>query len=280
MSLKLTVVARTLKAAVKARVLLGAFTRGIFLKILEIADTFAASEAISKAFGRPLSDNSGATDSPSKEPGKNVTDSSVSTDDNTIEIGKSRADSSTTSDDETLQFGKSPSDIAPVSEDHRFDIGKLIEESLYGTDDLDGETSIDDDQEVDFTKVRSDLSFASELFAHVTAKSLSDAGEALENISIGVSPNKADSAYLADDQSFALTKLVSDAPTTSESLAYSFGSLFSDSSNAAESEVKSIGKIPRDSAASVDSGSLISQGYTVDNTYFAEDYVGDSRTFT
>lgn len=35
-----------------------------------------------------------------------------------------------------------------------------------------------------------------------------------------------------------------------------------------------------DSSSASDSGSLRSQGYTEDMTYFAEDYVGESRTFT
>jgi hypothetical protein len=43
---------------------------------------------------------------------------------------------------------------------------------------------------------------------------------------------------------------------------------------------KLINKSISDQVTLASSGSLISQGYTEDNTYFLEDYVGESRTFT
>ena len=43
---------------------------------------------------------------------------------------------------------------------------------------------------------------------------------------------------------------------------------------------RAVAKARADAAAADDAGSLISQGYTDSNTYFAADYVGTSRTFT
>lgn len=43
---------------------------------------------------------------------------------------------------------------------------------------------------------------------------------------------------------------------------------------------KQINKNFTDNVSTQSSGYLISQGYTVDNTYFLEDYVGEYRTFT
>lgn len=47
----------------------------------------------------------------------------------------------------------------------------------------------------------------------------------------------------------------------------------------AEVNTRLIGKVSSDSAGAGSAGSLLAQGYTVDMTYFAEDYVGASRTF-
>jgi len=209
MSLKLSAVSQTLKRVVTSQRLIASIAKGLFLKILELADSFSVAEAIAKAFGRPLSDQAFATDSPAKETGKNVTDASSVSDDDTLEIGKNVSDSSFLADAiDQFDFGKNLSDTSVITEDHQFAHTKLLTDSAFVTDDIDGEASILDDQEVQFFKVRIDSGFAS------------------------------------------------------------------------ESEVKSVGKAASDSAISADSGSLRSQNYTVDNSYFAEDYVGESRTFT
>lgn len=46
-----------------------------------------------------------------------------------------------------------------------------------------------------------------------------------------------------------------------------------------EVNTRLVGKVSSDSAGAGSAGSLLAQGYTVDMTYFAEDYVGASRTF-
>jgi len=202
------VTAKTLSGYVQSRRIIAAVSSGIFLKILDLIDSFSVSEAISKETGRPVSDASTVSDNQVAEVGKNASDSSSISDLNTLDFNKIASDTSLLSDDELIDFGKNVSDSSVTSEEQTFDITKLLTDVLYATDDLDGEASIDDDQEVQFVKVTSDISNASDL------------------------------------------------------------------------AVKLAGKVTSDSAISADSGSLISQGYTVDNSYFAEDYVGESRTFT
>jgi hypothetical protein len=55
---------------------------------------------------------------------------------------------------------------------------------------------------------------------------------------------------------------------------------FSELTSIVESAAISLSRGVTDSSSASDSGSLRSQGYTEDMTYFAEDYVGESRTFT
>lgn len=111
----------------------------------------------------------------------------------------------------------------------------------------------------------------------------------------------ADTASLADAKTLLVSPAYSDTFTTSETVAQSISKALSDSfalndlSDAAgpewsfsdytnnivstsDSSVVSNDKGLSDSLSLADSGTLISQGYC-DLTYFAEDYVGDYRTF-
>jgi len=200
MSLSITAVAKRLVATV---------TKGLFLKILELTDSFSVSDVLSKAFSRPTSDSSVVSDAEAKETGKNLSDSFSVADTQSSEVDKSVADTSVVGDGiDLFDIGKNTSDESIVTDDQQFDITKLLTDSVFVTDDVDGEASIQDDQEMHFFKVKRDSGIAS------------------------------------------------------------------------DQEVKSPNKVTSDSASGADSGSLISQNYTVDNTYFAEDYVGDSRNFT
>ncbi len=54
------------------------------------------------------------------------------------------------------------------------DFHKFIAEATGVTDDLDGEATADDDQEMTFVKVRSNLATLSDAFAHSIGRGLSD----------------------------------------------------------------------------------------------------------
>ena len=122
----------------------------------EHADTFSAAESISLGAGKILTDAYGATDSESFQFGKALADSSAMTDAAALAQNKTLADSSVTSDNQNMDF-------------HKF-----IDEITGVTDDLDGEATANDDQEMTFTKVRSDLATIVDLFAHSTGRGLSD----------------------------------------------------------------------------------------------------------
>ena len=208
-TLAATVTHKGINALVQSQRLIASVSSGLFLKILEVTDSFSVSDAISKVFSRPTSDSFIASDAEVKETGKNLSDSVSTTEAQIAEVGKNIADTFVVADAiDLLQIGKNTTDSASTAETQQFDITKLLTDSIFVTDDVDGEASIQDDQEMHFFKVKRDSGFAS------------------------------------------------------------------------DQEVKLAGKVTTDSASGADSGSLRSQNYTVDNTYFAEDYVGDSRTFT
>ena len=310
MSLKLSAVAKTLGAvftskrlvsAVQSKRLLANVIKGLFLKILELADSFGVFDTLTRAFFRNSNESVSALDEVAREVTKPLSDAGVATDQLSNDVGKATdeivlgyaaedyfaqdyntGDASILASDnlETIEVGKNPSDTALTSEQQQFVLTKQLTDTVFVTDDIDGEASILDDQEMHFFKIRSDLGFASDALANSLSKPLADAGSASDTQSSNVGKSIADIAVTSEDQEFAIGKFLADTPLASDALAVASTKLLTDSGIGSDQEVKLAGKVISDSASSGDSGSLISQNYTVDNTYFAEDYVGDSRTFT
>jgi hypothetical protein len=158
-------------------------------------------------------------------------------------FGKSLTDSAGVTDVSTRQIGKNPSDSLDLTEDQTFDIGKVLVDAF----------STSDDETLDFGKVFADSLNLSDDQSFVMTKALSDIVYATDDLD--------GEASLEDDQEFQFTKVRSE-------LLFVY-----------ESEVKLIGKRPNDSASVDDSGNYRGQGYC-DFTYFAEDYVGYSGSFT
>ena len=94
-----------------------------------------------------------------------------------------------------------------------------------------------------------------------------------------------DSATTTEQLHFAITKLLTDGVGMVDSFdlndgaTYTFTKALSNVSFVTDAVVRTPQKGVSDAVAASSAGSLRSQGYC-DFTYFAEDYVGDSRTFT
>ena len=94
-----------------------------------------------------------------------------------------------------------------------------------------------------------------------------------------VGKNISDVAVFTHTESFDIGKPLSDTPRILEQIAISLTlSPFADSFGITDSSFLTPGLGKSDLASTTDTGSLRSQGYC-DFTYFAEDYVGASRTF-
>jgi len=220
------------------------FTRA-FLDNSVSVDTFVRQVAFSRAF----SDSSDAADTFYRQVAfsRSPTDTSVALDSiDTVAFGKSLADTSSASEDLDYAFGKGLSDTPSANDDvDKLETTKLITDVVGVTDDIDGSASIQDDQEMQFTKIRTDV------------------GNVAENFTRQV------------DFSRAFT----DSNEISESLTQSFGKLLTNTSNVSESiALQTSVALPDDEASLTDAGSYRSQNYC-DFAYFAEDYVGASGTF-
>lgn len=147
-------------------------------------------------------------------------------------------------DDLILEIQSSLKDNVSLVDTTFNDIEKSLNSDVRLTDDVDGEASILDDQVMQFVKTKSDTASASDDIFYVLI----------------FIRDYTDDAFALDSFSFNAERPLIDGSSVSD--LYSGGP----SKNLIESALIS------------DAGSLRSQGYC-DFTYFAEDFVGASRTF-
>lgn len=127
---------------------LGALTDDDVLTIVKgLTETPAVAEAHIFALTKPLTDSSGVADVPSMQPTKALTDAHSASDDDTIDFTKFAG-----------------VDLASFADNNLFSISKFLNDQTFVTDDLDGEASTEDDQEIAFVKTRTDIGAASDTF--------------------------------------------------------------------------------------------------------------------
>lgn len=236
---------------------------------------------------------------------------------NRFDLERYLLDTSAAFDHESRDFFKSAADHASFGDGTTAAFEKYLADTVGITDDIDGAASILDDQEMQFFKTTTDRSTITDTFYRMVAyvryfddgaafvdvqhasvgKTLDDAsgftdaqtlsfGKLAGDVSsaqefsvraYGVS--KTDSANTADAHSAAFAKPLSDGLTSHEQISKGVSlAPFVDSSTVTDNDTLSAGLVKTESTLFSDSGSLRSQGYC-DFTYFAEDFVGASRTF-
>lgn len=148
---------------------------GDFLIFRFFFDGLGLSDSESKALSKSLSDSQAISDSAITGLGKSESDQAGTTDNLTLNVASVQSDSSQLSDDiDTFAIGKPLQDSSVSSEVQNMNFHKFVEEATGVTDDLDGEATTDDDQEMTFVKVRSNLATMVDSFAHSTGRGLSD----------------------------------------------------------------------------------------------------------
>ena len=190
-----------------------------------------------------FADSFSQTDTKTVSVGKRFLDSTGQADTKTISVGKARSDSSTPTDTKTVNFGKTSSDSSTPT----------------------------DTKAISFGKAQADSVTESDLVSKNFSKSLSHVVYPYDDLN---------STVIGDSENMQFTKVISNAvaPTDTFTRVVGFIRSYSDSTTLTDSKANSFGKILNDTTTTSDSGTLFSQGYC-DITYFAEDYVGYSRTF-
>jgi len=157
---------------------------------------------------------------------------------------------------------------------------RSIDDSVYFTDDVDGEASILDDQEMQFFKNTTNTASVAESFDRVVAyiRAFSDSSAASDQQTNSVGKGLSETSAVAESTNVLTSKHIYDIPVASELLSKAFSRPRSDSALIGDANTVALDKLLQDLASTTDAGSLRSQGYS-DFTYFEEDFVGASRTF-
>ncbi len=247
-----------------------------------LSDTASASDTVAKSFGRPVADEFSVLELAVKAFTKTLVDDAGVSDLEVFTFYKTLTDDYSVSDANTLETGKSLSDAAGFTDELARDFSKDIVDQLIATDDWDGAASVDDDQTMLFEKQLPDLFVVTELFERLVnfVREFDDAAAATDVTTFDTGKALEDAAGFTDAElRFDGTKALTDDGVVLESISKEFAPAPILDAFAAMDEVsKAPGAVKTDTASLTDTGSLRSQGYC-DFSYFAEDYVGASRTF-
>ena len=173
------------------------------------------------------------------------------------------------------------SELVDQSETLAFDVSTNLYDFVTATDDFDGEAVLDDDQTMTFVKATSDFGAVLDVAAlqNNFLREFADAGVIGEQLTFFSGVSFSDTVQQGEILTFSTGLAKSDAVFSADSAAVLFATNVSDNGYATDSNVKSTGVTLSESASFSDSGSLYGQDYVDNLFYFAEDYVGFSRTF-
>lgn len=184
-------------------------------------------------------------------------------------------------DDDVLAFFKNTQDTAGFTDSETRAFAKFLSDNVWTTDDIDGAASILDDQEMAFFKNTTDVAAATDVFFRLVSfsRAFSDTTALSDNDTVEFGKNPSDTASFTHTEYFDIGKPLSDTPRVLEQIALSVTlAPFTDAYGVTDFSFLTPGLGKFELASLTDTGSLRSQGYC-DFTYFAEDYVGASRTF-
>jgi hypothetical protein len=249
-----------------------------------VADAPAASEQYAATFHMSRTDGFSAADDAAKLHLSRVAVEETYFTDNidTLSVSKSLADAGLAADNiDTFGVGKLPTDQPEVFDSiNAFGTTKQLKDSLFVTDDIDGEASILDDQEVQFVKQRSDAAFIGDSI-HINTgnrRRFSHTAATADDVVFSIGRTLSDIPDVSDRINMLTGKHINDIPVAVDTLAFALSRARTDSAFLGDANEAAFNKTLLERASIADAGSLRSQNYS-DFTYFAEDYVGASRTF-
>jgi hypothetical protein len=258
-----------------------------------LADSASIQEAATLALDKALADTATVTDQSILDLSKAAEDASAFTDARVNHFTKVAF--SEYAIDYFLEDYTEATDYVYTADAQVFAIGKVLSDTIGATDDVNGVLA-DDDQIIGFFKSLDNVGTVSESKAFDLSTPRADAFSITDSPSIGLDRPVSDSSTFTDAQVLAIglgpveapnftdalqydgAYILADAASVAESAALQFSRPASDSFSASDASVLGFGLGPSDTATFTDNGELLNQDYT-EAFYFAEDYVGTSRTF-
>jgi hypothetical protein len=250
-----------------------------FSKLLTFTRNFADVAALSEAqqfdLAKAVTDSLAIADLTALLTSKPFTDNTQEVLDTVaLQALKAVLDAVAASDVSALGVTKPVSDAASVSD------STAIEHQVPKSDSV----SAEDSTNLEPAKYVYDAAALSDAAVRAVDKALTDAVAALEFIAAMVEKPVADSTAVADASFAAFLKAltdgvgINDSADATDGLLFQTNKSFANVAHASDAVSQLLNAIKSDPAFAADAGSLVSQGYC-DLTYFAEDYVGDTRTF-
>jgi len=281
-------------------------SQGQFLAIFELFENPQTTDAQVFAFFKNLTDSSIAADAAAKAFGTARQDSASTVDEKVLAVLKPIVDAPSVTD-LTFRSVVKPAlaDTVAASEQILIEYfnTQILLETVSATDDLDGATTAEDDQEMQFVKVRSDTAVitdslvrqlnynrthadaasAIDLASLAPEKFFSDVGGVSDALLISRSKGLSSSAGATDTfvRQNSFSRPFTETPSANDLPELQLSTTRSDSASVTDSVIvlRTVNQFHSETPSATDAGSLRSQGFA-DFTYFAEDFVGASRTFT
>jgi hypothetical protein len=245
-----------------------------------IADTAQFTESQYRDVSKSLTDTAALLDLCAAALSKPLSEVAHITEHKALTVQRTRDDGATLHETATRDVGLGRQAAAQVEDLVARQMSKSLLDFLAVTDDLDGQASLDDDQEMAFIKARSDLLSIAETFARTVAylRTLAEAAVLSDQTQCDTHKARLESAQWTDHAYRSQAKPIEDIGVLFDAPAWSVQRLSADALTLASLTSIRPDKGRADQAAFSDAGSLRSQGYA-DFSYFSEDYVGASRAF-
>jgi len=239
----------TLLYTIKTLDLEFSLSQGQFLQASELFENPKTTDAQVLAFFKTLTDSSIAADAAAVSFATARADTTTTTDEKIMSVFKTLADVASVTDLASLAPEKFFSDSGTVTDSLIFARSRSFSDLAYPTDTFASQAA--------FSRSFSDLAYPTDTFASQAAfsRSFTDTAYATDNFD--------GEASILDDQEMQFLKSLTDIASVSDSIIV----------------LKTIPLVLTETPSATDAGSLRSQGFA-DFTYFAEDFVGASRTFT
>lgn len=242
-----------------------------------IRDTAVVLDSKVLTFGKALAEQAVVTDQKAVAVNKPLSDS-VSFEETFIALitfVRNFADSASVTDAAAFNVVKALADSATMADTRVFNITKLIRDGVAMNDAFDAT----DGSQWSFTKGVSNVVFVAEALVKTLTRPLADSFSLADARTVSFSKSLSDSFALVSATSISMALPKADAISVTDTPAKSITKApFADTTSLLSAISLQPNKHLADNLGAGDSGSLRSQGYA-DFSYFAEDYVGDSRTF-
>jgi hypothetical protein len=239
-------------------------------------------DSYDKSFFKALVETPSFADVERKDTTKALANQTDSSDFYRSSFSKFKDDSFSLSDTlDTIEFFKNAKETVGFSEVETVAFAKYLFDTVTVTDDIDGAASILDDQEMNYFKFTSNISKATDNFYRVVSfvRQYTDSSDLSDIALLELGKNLKNELSMSDVTYSDIRKPLEDTSKVNDSIAIDL-LLAPFLSNTTSSDLYSgeLGKVLPNTTSFTDTGSLRSQGYS-DFSYFAEDYVGSSRTF-